>query len=40
MMGMMFWWNIQMNGVTLMNLVVAIGISVEFCSHITRLTFT
>lgn len=36
LMGIMYWWNIQLNGVTLMNLVVAIGISVEFCAHITR----
>ena len=36
LMGMMYWWNIQLNGVTLLNLVVAIGISVEFCAHITR----
>jgi len=34
MMGMMVWWNIQLNAVTLVNLVMAIGISVEFCSHI------
>ena len=36
MMGLMFWWDIQLNGVTLMNLVVTIGISVEFAAHITR----
>ncbi len=36
LMGMMYWWNIQLNGVSLMNLVVAIGISVEFCAHLTR----
>lgn len=33
---MMYFWNIQLNGVTMMNLVVAIGISVEFVAHITR----
>ena len=36
LMGLMYWWNIQLNGVTLMNLMVAVGISVEFCAHITR----
>ena len=36
LMGMMYWWDIQLNGVTLMNLMVAVGISVEFCAHITR----
>lgn len=36
LMGMMYWWSIQLNGVTLVNLVVAIGISVEFCAHIVR----
>ncbi|XP_043243694.1 NPC intracellular cholesterol transporter 1-like [Amphibalanus amphitrite] len=34
--GMMYWWNISLNAVSLVNLVMAIGISVEFCSHITR----
>jgi Niemann-Pick C1 protein len=32
----MYWWNIQLNAVSLVNLVMAVGISVEFCSHITR----
>ncbi|XP_071860476.1 NPC intracellular cholesterol transporter 1 homolog 1b [Bombus fervidus] len=32
--GLMYWWNIQLNAVSLVNLVVAAGISVEFCSHI------
>ncbi|XP_023216174.1 Niemann-Pick C1 protein-like isoform X1 [Centruroides sculpturatus] len=36
LMGMMFWWNISLNAVSLVNLVMAIGISVEFCSHIVR----
>ncbi|XP_054158157.1 NPC intracellular cholesterol transporter 1-like [Oppia nitens] len=36
LMGMMFWWNISLNAVSLVNLVTAVGISVEFCSHITR----
>ncbi|CAL1681672.1 unnamed protein product [Lasius platythorax] len=32
--GLMYWWNISLNAVSLVNLVVAAGISVEFCSHI------
>ncbi|XP_033304088.1 NPC intracellular cholesterol transporter 1 homolog 1b-like isoform X2 [Bombus bifarius] len=32
--GLMYWWHIQLNAVSLVNLVVAAGISVEFCSHI------
>ncbi|GBN80492.1 NPC intracellular cholesterol transporter 1 [Araneus ventricosus] len=35
-MGLMYWWNISLNAVSLVNLVVAVGISVEFCSHLTR----
>ena len=34
--GLMFLWNIQLNAVSLVNLVMAVGISVEFCAHITR----
>jgi len=34
--GMMYWWNITLNAVSLVNLVMAVGISVEFSSHITR----
>lgn len=36
LMGLMFWWNISLNSVSLVNLVMAVGISVEFCSHITH----
>ncbi|XP_026674415.1 NPC intracellular cholesterol transporter 1 homolog 1b-like isoform X2 [Ceratina calcarata] len=32
--GLMYWWNIQLNAVSLVNLIMATGISVEFCSHI------
>lgn len=32
--GLMYLWNIPLNAITLVNLVVAVGISVEFCSHI------
>ncbi|KAF7992769.1 hypothetical protein HCN44_005113 [Aphidius gifuensis] len=32
--GLMYWWNIELNAVSLVNLVMAVGISVEFCSHI------
>ncbi|XP_066939324.1 NPC intracellular cholesterol transporter 1-like [Macrobrachium rosenbergii] len=34
--GLMFWWNISLNAISLVNLVMAVGISVEFCSHITH----
>merc|ERR1712110_975089 len=34
--GMMYWWHITLNAVSLVNLVMAVGISVEFSSHITR----
>uniref|UniRef100_A0A7S3GBA6 SSD domain-containing protein n=1 Tax=Palpitomonas bilix TaxID=652834 RepID=A0A7S3GBA6_9EUKA len=36
MIGLMVWWNIDLNGVSLCNLVMAVGISVEFCVHIVR----
>jgi Niemann-Pick C1 protein len=36
MFGLMYWWRIQLNAVSLVNLVMAVGISVEFCSHMTR----
>ncbi|KAF6204978.1 hypothetical protein GE061_019145 [Apolygus lucorum] len=32
--GLMYWWDINLNAISLVNLVMAIGISVEFCSHI------
>jgi len=32
----MYLWDITLNAVSLVNLVMAVGISVEFCSHITR----
>lgn len=35
-MGIMGLWNISLNAVSLVNLVISIGISVEFCSHIAR----
>ncbi|CAK1543065.1 unnamed protein product [Leptosia nina] len=34
MMGIMYMWNIQLNAVSCTNLIVAIGITVEFCSHL------
>lgn len=34
--GLMVLWKIQLNALSLVNLVVAIGISVEFCAHITH----
>nr|XP_040583729.1 NPC intracellular cholesterol transporter 1-like [Lepeophtheirus salmonis] len=33
LMGMMYLWNISLNAISLVNLVMAIGISIEFCSH-------
>jgi len=36
MFGLMYWWHIQLNAVSLVNLVMCVGISVEFCSHLTR----
>ena len=32
----MYWWNITLNAVSLTNLVMAVGISVEFSAHIMR----
>ncbi|KAL1139914.1 hypothetical protein AAG570_006891, partial [Ranatra chinensis] len=32
--GLMYFWNVSLNAVSLVNLVMAIGISVEFCSHL------
>ncbi|XP_057666723.1 NPC intracellular cholesterol transporter 1-like isoform X1 [Diorhabda carinulata] len=32
--GLMYWWHITLNAVSLVNLVMAVGISVEFCSHL------
>ncbi|XP_077302382.1 NPC intracellular cholesterol transporter 1 homolog 1b-like [Arctopsyche grandis] len=34
MMGLMYWWSISLNAVSLVNLVMCVGIAVEFCSHI------
>ncbi|XP_053570950.1 NPC intracellular cholesterol transporter 1 [Bombina bombina] len=36
MFGVMWLWNISLNAVSLVNLVMTCGISVEFCSHVTR----
>ncbi|XP_044538920.1 NPC intracellular cholesterol transporter 1 [Gracilinanus agilis] len=36
MLGVMWLWGISLNAVSLVNLVMSCGISVEFCSHITR----
>lgn len=32
--GLMYFWEISLNAVSLVNLVMAVGISVEFCSHL------
>ena len=34
--GLMYMWGISLNALSLVNLIVAIGISVEFCSHTVR----
>lgn len=36
LMAMMYYWDISLNAVSLVNLVVGVGISVEFCSHLVR----
>ncbi|XP_074593039.1 NPC intracellular cholesterol transporter 1-like isoform X2 [Brevipalpus obovatus] len=36
LMGMMKLWDISLNAISLVNLVVGVGISVEFCSHLVR----
>merc|ERR1712062_704040 len=36
LIGMMYWWSVTLNAISLVNLVMASGISVEFCSHIIR----
>ncbi|OAF65485.1 Niemann-Pick C1 protein [Intoshia linei] len=34
--GEMYFWSIELNAISLVNLIMAVGISVEFCSHIVR----
>ncbi|XP_022105812.1 Niemann-Pick C1 protein-like [Acanthaster planci] len=36
LLGLMVLWNIDLNAVSLVNLIMSVGISVEFCSHIVR----
>eukprot|EP00794_Sanderia_malayensis_P012125 gene12125-13377_t len=36
MFGLMYLWGISLNAVSLVNLIMCIGISVEFCAHIAR----
>ena len=36
MFGLMFFWSVPLNALSLVNLVMTLGISVEFCSHIAR----
>uniref|UniRef100_A0A8R1XTT3 SSD domain-containing protein n=1 Tax=Onchocerca volvulus TaxID=6282 RepID=A0A8R1XTT3_ONCVO len=36
LIGLMYWWSIDFNAVSVVNLVMTVGISVEFCSHIVR----
>ncbi|XP_057672908.1 NPC intracellular cholesterol transporter 1 homolog 1b-like [Diorhabda carinulata] len=34
MLGLMYLWNISLNAISLVNLVMSVGIAVEFCGHI------
>ena len=36
MLGAMYLWEIELNAVSLVNLVICVGITVEFCAHIIR----
>ncbi|VDK59322.1 unnamed protein product [Anisakis simplex] len=36
LIGLMYWWSIDFNAISVVNLVMSVGISVEFCSHIVR----
>jgi len=36
MLGFMYLWDISLNAISLVNLIMAVGISVEFCSHLAR----
>ncbi|XP_065195103.1 NPC intracellular cholesterol transporter 1-like [Sycon ciliatum] len=36
LMGIMYFWSISFNAISLVNLVMCVGISVEFCAHIVR----
>ncbi len=36
MLGVMYLWGIDLNAISLVNLIMAVGISVEFVAHITR----
>jgi len=36
MFGLMYFWSVSLNALSLVNLVMTVGISVEFCSHIAR----
>lgn len=40
LLGLMFHWDISLNAVSLVNLVMAVGISVEFCTHIVHAYLT
>jgi len=36
LVGLMYWWSIDFNAISVVNLVMSVGISVEFCCHITK----
>ena len=35
-LGMLYWWDVGLNSTTATNLVVGVGIAIEFCIHIVR----
>ena len=34
LLGVMFFWNIQLNNVSLLNLLICVGLAVDACAHI------
>ncbi|KAK0402230.1 hypothetical protein QR680_016217 [Steinernema hermaphroditum] len=36
LIALMYWWSIDFNAISVVNLVMSIGISVEFCAHIVK----
>lgn len=36
MFGVMYLWNIELNAISVVNIVMSVGIAVEFCAHIAR----
>jgi len=38
--GLMYLWDVELNAISMVNLVMAVGISVEFCVHLTQCFFS